>query len=414
LTHVHSRAGAFARLFLCAAILAAFISETASAGVSTTTDPAGDTPRGNLTANERRAIDIKSVTLSGDESLGILATVKFGGNITRAIGRGHLRRARAELILRPASSDVAPARLATKGPGIVGETVRQTRSRKVGVVRRGRILSFFVFGPGFSNVSTAEVRVVLPGNARAVTRGGKPAADTTGPVPVPQGPLNCSDLVDELDRVDAAIEAARAVKKAYEEGVERMNKAIDNLNSETFLKAVSWFKGKLGLTDSIGKKLGELRKARDDLVKGIKEMDEVIDSFEADRKKIKAKLRECQGGGTPPPPLPCSSTLERSPGGEIYTATNHIRVRAMCSQPVTEISVTSLSGDTFDACAQTLGTATTCSASGDLLDAGWNAPANEQLEAYGRVTANADGNYRVRVRGAGAVLLHQYDATVPP
>lgn len=139
----------------------------------------------------------------------------------------------------------------------------------------------------------------------------------------------------------------------------------------------------------------------------------VIDAIKLG-KKCKQRLEGELHAAQEEPPQMCTSTLERSPGGGNFTANNHIRVRALCDQPVTEIAVISLSGDTFNACAQTLGTATTCSASGDLLDTGWNAPANQQLEAYGRVTANADGNYRVRIRGAGAVVLHQYDATVPP
>jgi hypothetical protein len=87
-------------------------------------------------------------------------------------------------------------------------------------------------------------------------------------------------------------------------------------------------------------------------------------------------------------------------------------VRAKCDKPVRRIVVTSLSGDTFDACATTEGTSTGCSGSNDTLTTVWNAPANEQLELYGRVTANADGNYRVRIFGANDVLLHEYTASV--
>jgi hypothetical protein len=115
----------------------------------------------------------------------------------------------------------------------------------------------------------------------------------------------------------------------------------------------------------------------------------------------------------PPPPPPCTSTLVRSPGTGSFTAANHIRVQAKCSQPVRKIIVTSLSGDNFDACAQTAGSTTGCSGLNDTLTTLWNAAANEQLEAYGRVTANADGNYRVRIFAAGDALLSEYTATVP-
>jgi hypothetical protein len=36
------------------------------------------------------------------------------------------------------------------------------------------------------------------------------------------------------------------------------------------------------------------------------------------------------------------------------------------------------------------------------------------LELYGRVAANADGNYHVQVLGAGDAVLLEYDATVAP
>ena len=116
----------------------------------------------------------------------------------------------------------------------------------------------------------------------------------------------------------------------------------------------------------------------------------------------------------PPPGPPCTSTLERSPGTEPYTAVNHIRVRAKCNQPIRKVVVRSLSGDTFTACAQTQGTGNNCGAGGETLTSVWNGPANEQLELYGRVAANADGNYHVQVLGAGDAVLLEYDATVSP
>jgi hypothetical protein len=425
LTHAKSRAGVFARVFLCAAILAAFISGTASAGVSTTTDPIGDAPKRNLTAEERRAVDIKSVTLSGDESLGMLATVRFAGNITKFIGRRHLRRARVQLVLQPTSTELAPARLATKGPGIIGDTVRRTRSRKAGVVRGGRALSFLIFGPGFSNLSTAAVHVLVPGGggARALVRGGAPKVefDTTGLIRVSQGDLSCTDLLDQLEGLVRFIELLKNAREKDKEALVKTREAITQhiRGHASALKgrlASLWYQ--LGLVEApiedFQASLAKLREAENRLEGWIKSLDNLIDGYEGQRQVLRAKLQNCGSGTPPPPPPPCSSTLERSPGGGNFTSTNHIRVRAMCDQPVTEIAVISLSGDTFDACAQTLGTATTCSSNGELLDTVWNAPANEQLEAYGRVTANADGTYRVRIRGAGAVVLHQYDATVPP
>jgi hypothetical protein len=126
----------------------------------------------------------------------------------------------------------------------------------------------------------------------------------------------------------------------------------------------------------------------------------------------KPQITPPPGPPPPPPPPPCTSTLVRSPGTGSFTAANHIRVQAKCNQPVRKIIVTSLSGDTFDACAQTQGSGS-CTGFGDTLTTTWTGAANEQLEAFGRVTGNADGNYRVRIFAAGDVLLSEYTATVP-
>jgi hypothetical protein len=132
--------------------------------------------------------------------------------------------------------------------------------------------------------------------------------------------------------------------------------------------------------------------------------------------KTDPKITPKANAAPPPPPAPpCTSTLERSPGTDpTYPAVNHIRVRAKCDQPIRKVVVRSTSGDTFTACAQTQGTGNNCGAGGDTLTSVWNGPANEQLELYGRVAANADGNYHVQVLGAGDAVLLEYDATVAP
>jgi hypothetical protein len=170
-----------------------------------------------------------------------------------------------------------------------------------------------------------------------------------------------------------------------------------------------------------------LRKWADGAASDAKLEDGLREAFKDDAVKSWARNANANGGSnpqitpkppppgphSPPPPPPCTSSLDRSPGNGSFTAANHIRVRAKCDQPVRKIIVTSLSGDTFDACAQTAGSTTGCSGLNDTLTTLWNAPANEQLEAYGRVTGNADGNYRVRIFAAGDVLLLEYNATVP-
>src|SRR5688572_4620061 len=88
-------------LVAVAAVLAlALVPAFAFAGDTSSADPAGDVVATGLTANERRALDIVSVQVTGEEGLGVFVTVTFRGNIQRAIGRGALEEALVAFILR--------------------------------------------------------------------------------------------------------------------------------------------------------------------------------------------------------------------------------------------------------------------------------------------------------------------------
>ena len=136
----------------------ALVPAAASAGSASKRDRGGDVRAKGLTAKERRALDIVSATAIGDPSAGVLVTVTFRGNFERAIGRRHLRRGLAALVLHPATKARRAAGILTKGPGIVGRTRRRTRSGDVGAIRSGRKLSFFVAGEGLADVKSVEVK----------------------------------------------------------------------------------------------------------------------------------------------------------------------------------------------------------------------------------------------------------------
>src|SRR2546423_13638638 len=126
-------------------------------GAVTGSDPPGDIAAAGLTAAERDAIDIVSITAIGKEGLGVLVTVTFKGNFAGLIGRGNLKNAAAFVVLRGASAD-ASSGVVTLGLGPLGTVLRRTRSAQVGAVRQGRQVMFFVKGPGDSSVAsgTAE------------------------------------------------------------------------------------------------------------------------------------------------------------------------------------------------------------------------------------------------------------------
>ena len=186
------------RLHRVMALLAVMV-VTASAGGAlagevTGTDPAGDVKAKGLTAKERAAIDVVSMNVTGEEGLGLFATVTFKGNIQQAIGRGNLKRALVALILQPQPGKGSPAGLVTWGAELVykrkrisktktvlvptteAKDLRRTRSEQVGIVRNGRELFFFILGPGFSSVETVEVKVFvrLPGAGKRLLASAPP------------------------------------------------------------------------------------------------------------------------------------------------------------------------------------------------------------------------------------------------
>ena len=93
-----------------------------------------------LTAAERRALTITSLTAALDPSLGLIVTVTFRGDIERYLGRGDLKNGLVALVLERKSGMPAPGGLVEQGGGftpaefsmLVGHGRRQT-------VRRGTV-----------------------------------------------------------------------------------------------------------------------------------------------------------------------------------------------------------------------------------------------------------------------------------
>lgn len=130
------------------------------------------------------------MSAAGQEPSGLVVTVTFRGNLQQAIGRRDLKNAAVAMILEPKSAGPAEAAVVTQGPGAIGQTLRRTRSTQVGVVRAGRILEFFVHGPGVSQVGQVVVKAfaVRPtGKGRSLENSGAP------------GTISATDL-EALDR----------------------------------------------------------------------------------------------------------------------------------------------------------------------------------------------------------------------
>jgi hypothetical protein len=122
-------------------------------------DAAGDVQAAGLSAAEQAAIDVVSVRATGKEGLGVLVTATFRGNFTGLIGRGKLASAAAVLVLK--GKDGGSAGVVSLGPGREGAILRRSRSAQVAAVRHGRQLTFLIAGPGWGNVASASVEVLL-------------------------------------------------------------------------------------------------------------------------------------------------------------------------------------------------------------------------------------------------------------
>src|SRR6476661_4603438 len=64
-----------------------------------------------LSAAERRAISVKSITATADDSLGVLVSVQLQGDLERSLGRGGLANGLLAVALVPKGSGSTPSGL---------------------------------------------------------------------------------------------------------------------------------------------------------------------------------------------------------------------------------------------------------------------------------------------------------------
>jgi hypothetical protein len=226
--------------------VAGVVLSMASAG--TITGKGGPVRAKGLTAKERNALEIVSVKATGVGGLGVVVTTTFKGNIEQALGRGHLKDGIVALILRPKDPKVAFAGVATLGAGAIGVTARKSRSTDVGVVRKGRTITFFVGGPGFENVGEIEVKAFAkrPGSrASRVVQGaslgvtpeeweavGEQIAAVEATLPAPKPDTSCDELTAMKKTLDRAADVARQWETALTEERKAIEKAIPELERD--------------------------------------------------------------------------------------------------------------------------------------------------------------------------------------
>jgi O-glycosyl hydrolase len=166
----------------------ALVCAPARAGVVTTSQHVA-VDRPGITAAERQAISITSVTASSDPSLGLIVSVTFRGDIERYLGQGNLKNGLLALVLEPNVATQTPNGLVDVGGGftqsafstLVRHGKHQTVKRatvdvfspehvlrtfgggQYGVIRDGDQVVFHVAGPTLANLAGIQVRVFVKG-----------------------------------------------------------------------------------------------------------------------------------------------------------------------------------------------------------------------------------------------------------
>ena len=197
---------------LAAAIGGAVVCAPAQAGIVAQAQSV-PVKRAGLSATERQAITIRSVTAASDPSLGLVVTVDFAGDVERYLGQAALKNALLALVLEPGTVTPTPNWVAEQGGGFTPasfstpvrhgkrETVRRATvdvfstehvlrtftGGQYGVIRDGDQVVFRIAGPALANVAGIKVKLFVKSPLRSTkagptltsaglaSRGGQPA-----------------------------------------------------------------------------------------------------------------------------------------------------------------------------------------------------------------------------------------------
>jgi glucosylceramidase len=140
-----------------AAIAVVFSAAPAIAGLVTQPGPKPLARATGLTATERRAITLTSVSAAGDDSLGLILTARFAGGVDTQLGQGRLEHGLLALTLLRSGSARPAGQLVSEGGG--STTTRLTFLERRGRHRVLRHETFELFTPD-RNVRTAAAQGV--------------------------------------------------------------------------------------------------------------------------------------------------------------------------------------------------------------------------------------------------------------
>ena len=181
---------------LAAAIGGAVVCAPAQAGIVAQAQSVS-VKRAGLSATERQAITIRSVTAASDPSLGLVVTVDFAGDVERYLGQAALKNALLALVLEPGTVTPTPNWVAEQGGGFTPasfstpvrhgkrETVRRATvdvfstehvlrtftGGQYGVIRDGDQVVFRIAGPALANVAGIKVKLFVKSPLRSTKAG---------------------------------------------------------------------------------------------------------------------------------------------------------------------------------------------------------------------------------------------------
>lgn len=166
-----------------------------------------------LTDDERRALDISSMRVTGAEGFGVLVEIRLHGDFQRRIGRRGLRRGALALSLYSAGGPASAVTVLTRGEAVRRQQVLRSPAQTAAVaVRTGRTVRVLVQTPGFAAIERVEVVSFARGPVAPTDRRGSVQADGMGlqldPVETMPAFASCDELEHIYDGITRALGGA--------------------------------------------------------------------------------------------------------------------------------------------------------------------------------------------------------------
>jgi hypothetical protein len=166
-----------------------------------------------LTSDERRALDVSSMRVTGAEGFGVMLEVRLHGDFQRRIGRSGLRRGALAVSLHSAGGPASTVTVLTRGEAVRRQQVLSSPAETAAVaVRTGRTVRVFVQTAAFAAIESVEVASFARGPVVPDDRRGSVQADAIvvqlDPVETMPAFASCDELEHIYDGINRALGGA--------------------------------------------------------------------------------------------------------------------------------------------------------------------------------------------------------------